>query len=108
MEVEIKPSSAKNKKWTAVFYKNGKKIKTSNFGAKGSKDYTIYYKEDGKKKANERKDLYYGRHFKREAEKWKSEPMSPAALSKYILWNKPTLKESINSYLKTFKLKLKK
>ncbi len=108
MEVEIKPSTAKNKKYTAIFYKDGKKIKTSNFGAKGSNDYIIWNSKEGLKKANERKSLYYKRHFKRESKFWESAPMSPAALSKYILWNKPTLKASINSYLKTFKLKLKK
>jgi hypothetical protein len=33
MKLEIKPSTAKNKKWTAIFYDDeGKKIKTSQFG----------------------------------------------------------------------------
>lgn len=106
MEVQILPSNLKTKKLMAIFYKDKKKVKTSHFGQAGAKDYTIYYKEDGKNKADIRKNLYYSRHFKRELSLWQKEPMSPAALSKYILWNKPTLNASINSYLKAFKLKL--
>ena len=56
-----------------------------------------------KKKADERKSLYYARHIKRED--W-TKPMSAGTLSKYILWNKPTLKASIADYIKKFKLKL--
>jgi hypothetical protein len=37
----IKPSSVKGKKYTAIFYNDeGKKIKTSQFGATGYEDYT--------------------------------------------------------------------
>ena len=107
MEVSIKPSTLNNKKLMAIFYKDGKKVKTSHFGQAGAKDYTLYYKNDGKVKAAERKALYYKRHFKRESELWKSSPMAPATLSKYILWNEPTISSSIKSYLKAFKLKLK-
>jgi hypothetical protein len=97
MEVQIKPSALKNKKYTAIFYKDGKKIKTTHFGAEGMSDYTIH-------KDDERKKRYLDRHKKNE--NWNN-PMTAGALSKYILWNKPTLQASINSYLKTFKLKTK-
>jgi len=102
IEVQISKSSNPKKKLMAIFI-DGKKKKTIHFGSNGSKDYTIYYKEDGKKKANERKSLYYARHIKRED--W-TKPMTAGTLSKYLLWNKPTLKASISDYIKKFNLKL--
>jgi hypothetical protein len=105
MEVQIKKSTKPEKKLMAIFYKDGKKIKTIHFGSAPNKDYTIYYKEDGKKIANERKSLYYARHSKRED--W-TKPMSAGTLAKYVLWNLPTIKASIADYVKKFKLKLKK
>ena len=109
IEVKISKSTNPKKKLMAVFFedknKDGKhkKTKTIHFGSAPNKDYTIYYKEDGKKKANERKSLYYARHIKRED--W-TKPMTAGTLSKYILWNKPTIKASISDYIKKFNLKL--
>ena len=105
MSVEfIIPSSNKKKKITAIFYnEEGKKSKTVHFGSAGSSDYTIYYKNDGKKKADERKRLYYARHSK---EDW-TKPETAGSLSKYILWFKPTIEQGIKAYLKKFNLKLK-
>ena len=55
-KVSITASSAKGKKYTAIFYDNdGKKIKTVNFGAKGMNDYIIYNRTKGATFANERK-----------------------------------------------------
>ena len=40
--VEIKNSPTKDKKHVAIFYdKEGKKVKTTHFGAKGMSDFTI-------------------------------------------------------------------
>lgn len=105
MEVEIKNSTRPTKKLMAIFFKDGKKIKTTHFGSAANKDFTIYSKEDGKKIANERKSLYYARHSKRED--W-NKFQTAGSLSKYLLWNKPTLKASIADYVKKFKLKLRK
>jgi len=102
IEVKISKSTNPKKKYMALFI-DGKKKKTIHFGSNGSKDYTIYSKEDGKKKANERKSLYYARHIKRED--W-TKPMTAGTLAKYILWNKPTIKASISDYIKKFNLKL--
>tara|TARA_R110000803_G_scaffold33159_2_gene72725 strand:- start:2294 stop:2623 length:330 start_codon:yes stop_codon:yes gene_type:complete len=104
--VQILKSSNSNKKYMAIFIydKNEKKEKkTIHFGSAPNKDYTIYFKENGKKKADERKSLYYARHKKRED--W-TNPMTAGTLSKYLLWNKPTLEASIKDYVKKFKLKL--
>tara|TARA_R100001509_G_C4883541_1_gene221076 strand:- start:2917 stop:3207 length:291 start_codon:yes stop_codon:yes gene_type:complete len=96
MKVEIKPSTQKTKKLMAIFYDdNGKKIKTTHFGAKGMSDFTI-------NKDKERKERYLDRHRKRE--NWNA-PMTAGALSRWILWNKPTLQGSIRDYKKRFNLK---
>ena len=96
MKVEIKPSTQKDKKLMAIFYDDdGKKKKTTHFGAKGMSDFTIH-------KDKERKQRYLDRHKARE--NW-NDYMSAGALSRYLLWNKPTLKASIADYKKRFKLK---
>ena len=94
MKVIIKRSTNRQKKYMAVFYKDGKKIKTTHFGASGMSDYT-------KHKDTNRKKRYMSRHRKRE--NWNNY-MSAGSLSRYILWNKPTLKASIADYKKKFNL----
>ena len=95
-KVIIKKDNKTNKKMVAEFFnKTGKKIKTTRFGADGMSDFT-------KHKDPERKQRYLDRHRKRE--NW-NDPMSAGALSKEILWNKPTLKASISSFKKKFNLK---
>lgn len=66
----------------------------TDFGAKGMSDFT-------KHKDSERKKRYMTRHSKRE--NWNS-PKTPGSLSRWILWNKDTLKKSIADYKKRFKL----
>ena len=90
--VVFKKSTNSKKKYMAVFYDNGKKIKTTHFGAAGMSDYT-------KHKDPARKQRYMNRH--RATEDW-SKPMSAGALSRFILWNKPSLKASISDYKKRF------
>ena len=90
--VVIKKSTNPKKKYMAVFYENGKRIKTTHFGCAGMSDYT-------KHKDPARKQRYMNRH--KATEDW-SKPMSAGALSRYILWNKPTLKASISDYKKRF------
>lgn len=96
MYVKIEKSTSKTKKLKAIFYdKDKKKIKTIQFGAKGYSDYTIH-------KDDERKKRYIDRHKKNE--NW-NDPMTAGTLSRFILWNKPTLQSSINDYKKRFNLK---
>tara|TARA_R100001509_G_scaffold37491_2_gene20221 strand:- start:3667 stop:3966 length:300 start_codon:yes stop_codon:yes gene_type:complete len=97
IKVEIKKSDNPKKKFVAIFYggeKHDKKIKTTHFGAKGFSDYTIH--NDDK-----RKQRYLDRHRKRE--NWNAY-MTAGSLSRWILWNKKTLKSSINDYKKRFNL----
>jgi len=97
MEVSIKPSTNKKKKYTAIFYENGKKKKTTHFGAGGMSDFTIHKDEDRKKR-------YLDRH--RKNENW-DKYMTAGSLSRYILWNKKTHKASVEDYIKRFNLTLK-
>ena len=96
MKVIIKPSTKSEKKYMAIFYDDdGKKKKTTHFGQRGALDF-IKSKGD-----EERKKRYLDRHRKRE--NWNSF-MTAGALSRWILWNKPTLKASITDYKKRFNL----
>ena len=97
----IKPSTNKDKKYTATFCMCEKKdaccgtnYKKVHFGAKGMSDYT-------KHKDDERKERYLDRH--RANENWNS-PTTAGALSRWILWNKKTLRASIEDFKKRFNL----
>jgi len=92
--LSIKPSPKPDKKYVAVFETNSGTTKTTHFGAKGMSDFT-------KNHDVERKERYLARHKKNEH--W-SDPTSAGSLSKNILWNKPTLKESIADFKKHFNL----
>lgn len=84
------------KKYKAIFYDDDrKKIKTTQFGSAGMSDFT-------KNKDDERKNRYLDRHRKRE--NW-ADYKSAGSLSRYILWNLPTIKSSYDSYRKRFNLK---
>jgi len=50
-----------------------------------------------------KKKNYLARHRKRED--W-TDPKTPGALSRWILWNKPSLDESIEHYVKKFHMHL--
>ena len=96
MRVVIKPSTVKNKKYTAIFYDGDKKVKTSQFG---DSRYTDYIQSKDKK----RRDRYRTRH-KKDLET--GDYMKPGFLSYYILWGDSTsLKTNISKYKKRFNLK---
>jgi hypothetical protein len=90
----IRKSHKKEKKWDAVFEKNGKE-KVVPFGQKGYSDYT-------KHNDKTRKARYLKRHSGM-GEHWQR-PDTPGALSKWILWNKPTFRASLNDFKKRFDL----
>tara|TARA_R100000388_G_C7237756_1_gene159045 strand:+ start:391 stop:678 length:288 start_codon:yes stop_codon:yes gene_type:complete len=94
MKVEIKKSTNPKKKYMAIFYDDGKKKKTTHFGAAGASDFT-------KNKDESRKKRYLDRHRKRE--NWNAY-MTAGALSRWILWNKTSLSASIADYKKRFNL----
>jgi hypothetical protein len=96
MYVSIGKSTRAGKKMVAVFYDEAKKkIKTTHFGASGYEDYTTHGEM-------QRKMNYIARH--KDREDW-NDYMSSGSLSRWILWNKPTLTESIKDYMNRFRLK---
>ena len=96
MYVSIGKSTRQGKKMVAVFYDEAKKkIKTTHFGASGYEDYTTHGEM-------QRKMNYIARH--KDREDW-NDYMTSGSLSRWILWNKPTLSESIKDYMNKFKLK---
>lgn len=91
----IRRSHKKDKKWDAVFVYPDGHTKTVPFGARGMSDYT-------KHKDKTRKQRYLKRHAGM-GEHW-NQPDTPGALSKWVLWNKPTFKASVADFKKRFKL----
>lgn len=91
--VKIKKSTRPEKKYMAIF-SFGDNIKTVHFGQSGASDFT-------KHKDTERKQRYIDRHSKNE--NWNN-PTSAGALSRWLLWNKTTLKDSIADYKRRFRL----
>ena len=91
----IRRSHKPEKKWDAVFVKDDGKEKVVAFGAAGMSDYT-------KHKDKTRKARYLKRHGNM-GESW-DKPDTPGALSRWILWNKPSLRQSINAFKRKFHL----
>jgi len=99
----IRRSTRPAKKLMAVFA-DGTRIKTVHFGARGYDDYTSYYASDtsgNKAFARRKREQYLARHRRRE--RW-SDPTTPGALSRYLLWEKPTLAASLASFKRRFRL----
>lgn len=89
MQVVIQKSKKPDKKFDAVI--DGKK--TVPFGQKGASDFTIHKDPD-------RKERYINRHKKNE--RW-NDPKTAGYYSRWILWNKPSLKQSVDDLNKRFK-----
>ena len=97
LTITIEKSSKPDKKYLATV--NDKKIYV---GAKGYEDYSIH-------KDNIRKERYIARHKARE-DYTKSGVATAGYLSRFILWEEPTIQQSINKLNKKYtdiKFKLK-
>jgi hypothetical protein len=83
-------------------YKPGKKYavriggRVVHFGAKGYSDFTKHHDE-------ERKIRYLRRH--KPTENWRN-PKSAGFWSRWLLWNKPTIKQSITDIQRRFNIKI--
>ena len=88
-----------DKKYKVVICNTKKDTKkTIRFGAEGYSDYT-------KHKDKKRKDSYISRHKKNE--NWKKSGVETAGFwSRWLLWNKPTIKESIKDISDKFDIKI--
>ena len=95
------------KKWRAVFKTDQDKEKTTDFGSSGMRDFTLINNKTSKfylPKIIDRnvvKDSYLRRHKKNE--NWNN-PISAGALSRWLLWDKKTMKSSIANFKKKFSL----
>ena len=98
--LSIKPATDGKAKYIATFEENGR-TKTTKFGAKGYKDFTIYSKTEGKAEADMRRKAYIARHSATEDF---TNPTTAGALSRYILWEKPTVSSAITAYRKRFSI----
>jgi len=83
--------SPKTEKKLRAYFSDGTH---TDFGAKGYSDFTLH-------KDPERRDRYDNRHKRRED--WNN-PKTAGSLSKWVLWNKPSLKASISDYKRRFNL----
>jgi hypothetical protein len=78
----------------ATFETDTGRTKTTHFGQANASDY-IHNKDP------ERKALYLQRH--KANENW-NDPTSAGALSRYVLWNKTSLRDSIKDFKSKFGL----
>lgn len=81
---KLRRSPKPEKKWRAEFSDGSHR----DFGARGMSDYTIH-------KDKKRMERYNSRH--RKNENW-NDLKSPGALSKYVLWSKPSLRGGLREY----------
>lgn len=89
-KILLTKSDKADKKWMVIL-PDGKKVR---FGGAGYSDFTIH-------KDPERKERYIDRHKAREDwEDWKT----AGFYSRWLLWNKPTLRESIADTNKRFNI----
>ena len=96
VSVQFYPSTRASKKLMAVFTLDNWRTRTVHFGAAGASDYTEH-------RDPVRKQRYLARHAPRED--WDS-PMTAGALSRWVLWNKETLNDSIVDYMHRFDIAL--
>ena len=88
MNIIIKPSRRQGKQFDAIIDN-----KTIPFGQAGASDFTIH-------KNSERKSRYIQKHKKNE--QWDN-PLTASFYATNLLWNKPTLTESIKDTNNRFK-----
>jgi hypothetical protein len=95
--LRIQKSHDGKHKYEAHFKSNTGREKVIKFGARGYDDYTTHHDD-------KRKERYLERHYQRES--W-SNPETPGALSRWILWNKKSISESEKDFRRRFHLSRK-
>lgn len=83
-----------DKKYDAIFETDNGRQKTVPFGFRGMDDFTLTGDVDARNR-------YRNRHRK---DLETDDPTRAGYLSWYILWNKPTIRESIKDYRQRFNL----
>jgi 2,3-bisphosphoglycerate-independent phosphoglycerate mutase len=90
--IKIVRSTKVDKKYDAHFITDKNRAKVVSFGSKGMEDYTTH-------KDPERQQRYLARHHAREH--W-DDPMTPGALSRYVLWSATTFRQGVQNYKHRF------
>jgi len=91
-----------------TFEEDGKRSKTVHFGSAGMRDYTLINKKTSqfylpnKEDREKVKKAYKSRHSNYSL----ASPSTAGSLSRFLLWNKPTLVASIKDYEKRFDVKV--
>lgn len=88
-------SDKPDKKYYAEFQTDSGRTKRTYFGAAGMRDYTSH--PAGIRE--QRRQNYLSRH--RATEDW-TDPTSAGALSRYILWEKPSVAAGLRAYKQRF------
>lgn len=97
MSFILKKSDRPSKKFMIIMDKM-----KHHFGQAGAMDYTLH----NKAVRDDRKKAYINRHFKRE--NWSKSGIHSAGFwSRWILWNRPTIEESIRDVENRFNIKIK-
>ncbi len=95
-KVYLQPSSRSDKKFMVTVFDDDGRRKTIHFGARGYSDYT-------KHKTKSRMRRYVSRH--RSRENWNKSGIDTAGFwAKWILWDKPSLSDSIRHTEKRFNI----
>ena len=97
MKLELRKSSNKKKKYMMTFIEDGKRSKTTHFGATGYSDRTTT------KDPTERKKKYTAYQSRHRGDKL-NDMKSSGSLAWYILWSADTISGGIKKYEKRFKV----
>ena len=92
--ISMKPANNNIHKYVVVVEKDDGSRRTIRFGAAGMSDFTKHRDEA-------RKQRYLDRH--RAREDW-NDPLTAGFWSRWILWNKPTIRESLEDVRQRFGL----
>lgn len=92
--VSFQLSSRRDKKLAATFLLDSGSTRTVHFGQRGAQDFTTHQDRD-------RKRRYLARHAPRED--W-GDPLTAGALSRWILWEKPSRPVAIAAFKRRFNL----
>ena len=105
--IKIVKSQKPAKKYDAYFKLDNGKEKIVSFGSSGMRDYTLINDKNSEFylpkliDRNVTKASYLRRH--RARENWEN-PLTAGALSRWILWDRKSLKASIAKFKRKFKL----
>jgi hypothetical protein len=94
MKFQLEPATDKKHRWVGVFTAEDGTVTRTPFGDATMENFTIH-------RNPLRKERYLSRH--RSRENWR-DPKTAGALSRWILWNEPTIAGSIKSFKRRFNL----